>query len=209
VSDAPRKRWRWLTLAEIVGVAALAISGLTLWNNVSERKDSQIERAEEEARQKSAAEAAAHAARLVTLVGTPRNGGRQLALSDANHRVERIEVHFPPSLGVPAKYGVLDTTIDADWVAPPLLKLTDGGADAIQGRLPVRIDSRYWDADVEREDSAIYELVFATEGHLIGGRTLRLQGVALKQRRPGAKADARLEALWAAERRRLGLRETK
>jgi hypothetical protein len=205
VSEPPRKRWRWLTLAEVVGVAALAISGLTLWNNVSSRKDSQIERAEEATRQRASAEADAHVAQLVTLVGTPGNSGRTLQLGDANHRIERIEVQFPPSLGVPAKDGVLDTRIDGDWIAAPLLKLTDGGADAIQGRLPIRIDSHYWDADVQREDSAIYELVFATEGHLIGGRTLKLQGVTLKQRRPGANSDATLETLWAAERRRLGL----
>jgi hypothetical protein len=209
VNDTPRKRWRWLTLAEVVGVAALAISGLTLWNNVSSRKDNQIERAEQAARERAAADAQAHVAQLVTLVGTPGNTGRTLQLSDANHRIERIEVQFPPSLGVPAKDGVLDTRIDADWISGPLLKLTDGGADAIQGRLPIRIDSQYWDGDVQREDSAIYELVFATQGRLIGGRTLKLQGVTLKQRRPGAKSDERLEALWAAERRRLGLRATK
>lgn len=209
MSEAPRKRWRWLTLAEIVGVAALVISALTLWNNVSSRKDSQIERAEEAARQEAAASAEAHVAQFVTLVGTPGNSGRTLQLSDANHRIERIEVQFPPSLKVPAKDGVLDTRIDSDWIAAPLLQLTDGGADAIQGRLPVRIDSEYWDGDVQREDSAIYELVFATEGHLIGGRTLKLQGVTLKQRRPGAQSGARLESLWSAERRRLGLSPTK
>lgn len=203
MSEPPRTRWRWLTLAEIVGVTALVISALTLWNNVSLRKDNQIQRTEEAARQQAAAEEEAHAAQLVTLIGTPGSDGSRLELSDANHRIERIQVRFPPSLGVPTKDGVLDTRIDADWVSEPLLKLTDGGADAVQGRLPVRIDSRYWDGDVQREDSAIYELVFATQGRLIGGRTLKLQGVALKQRRPGAKSDARLEALWADERRRL------
>ena len=205
MSDAPRKRWRWLTLAEIVGVVALVISALTLWNNVSLRKDSQIQREEDAARQRAAADARAHIAQLVTLVGTPGSGGSSLELSDANHRIERIEVRFPPSLKVPAKDGVLDTRIDADWIAESVLKLTDGGADTIQGRLPVRIDSKYWDADVQREDSAIYELVFATEGRLLGGRTLKLQGVALKQRRPGANTDAVLEKLWAAEQRRLAI----
>ncbi|MFV0622546.1 hypothetical protein ACBY01_00860 [Sphingomonas sp. ac-8] len=205
MSEAPRKRWRWLTLAEVVGVAALVISALTLWNNVSLRKDGQVQRAEEDARKQAAADAEAHASRLVTLVGTPRNGGRRLELSDANHRIERIEIAFPPSLKVPGRSGVLDTTIDGDWIADPLLKLTDGGPDKIEGRLPIRIVSRYWDGDDQREDSAIYELVFATEGHMLSGRTLRLAGVALKQRRAGAKSDATLDSLWAAERRRLGV----
>lgn len=205
MSETPRKRWRWMTLAEIVGVAALVISALTLWNNVSLRKDSQVQRSEEDAKKQAAADAEAHAARLVTLVGTPRNGGRRLELSDANHRIERIEIAFPPSLKVPGRSGVLDTTIDGDWIAAPLLRLTDGGPDKVEGRLPIRIVSQYWDADVQREDSAIYELVFATQGHLLGGRSLRLAGVALKQRRVGSKGDATLDALWTAERRRLGL----
>lgn len=205
MSEKPRKRWRWLTLAEIVGVVALVISALTLWNNVSLRKDSQIQREEEAARERAAADAKAHVARLVTLVGTPGSDGSSLELSDANHRIERIEVQFPPSLKVPSKDGVLDTRIDAGWIAEPVLKLTDGGADTIQGRLPIRIDSHYWDADVQREDSAIYELVFATEGRLLGGRTLKLQGVALKQRHPGSNSAALLDRLWTAERRRLAI----
>ena len=31
--EAARARRRWLTLAEILGVAAVLISGLTLWNS--------------------------------------------------------------------------------------------------------------------------------------------------------------------------------
>ena len=48
MSNAPRKRLplRWLTLAEIVGVAALAIAGLGYWDSHRERRQQDRERAQ-------------------------------------------------------------------------------------------------------------------------------------------------------------------
>src|SRR3546814_20351205 len=58
-AEAAAIRRRWITLGEIVAVAALIISGLTFWNSYSERTASEAERAAEKA---AAAEAETEAA---------------------------------------------------------------------------------------------------------------------------------------------------
>lgn len=59
------------------------------------------------------------------------------------------------------------------------------------------ITASYWDADVQRHDSAIYEVVWKTEGRVLRGRGLRLEGFKLRERTSSA---ARLEAIWSREK---------
>ena len=46
-AEAARIRRRWLTLGEILAVAAVAISGLTFWNSYSERRHTEEARVAE------------------------------------------------------------------------------------------------------------------------------------------------------------------
>lgn len=193
--EARAERRRWITLAEGVAVAGVVIGGLTLWNNVSERRTADTERAAERA-------SAAKAKGALAIAATPEGDGERLVLSAADRRIERIEVTFPPALKVPTKSAVGDVAIAADWVRAPLLAITDGGADAIEGRLPVAVIATWWDGDTQRQSSAIYDLVFTTHGRLVGGRSLKLTALA---RREAATAGAgrRLDTLWAQELGRL------
>lgn len=198
-----RSRRRWLTLAEVLGILALVISAATLWNNVAMRKSQEAARVAEEAKQALQSREAEHEAALVSLVGEPQHGGSVLTLTDqAGHSIQSADIRFPPALGVATKQTLIDPQIDADWFADRLLDMTDGGPDAVQGRLPVEISARYWSGDQQRTDRAIYDVVFTTEGRIFAGRKLRLKGVVLRRRVSG-DAGATLDSLWKAERKRL------
>lgn len=186
-AEAAATRRRWVSLAEMVGVAGLVIAALGLWMTWSDR------RADETAKQ---AEQATEA-KVRTLVMLKATGaGDRLTLSDAAHDVQSIDVTFPKSLGVASQKDV-DPKIEGDWFAAPILKLTDGGPDAREGRTPVLIVASYWDADVERHDSAIYDVTWKTEGRFMQGRALKLTGIKLRERTASA---TRLDAIWATEK---------
>lgn len=199
-----RARRRWLTLAEVLGIAGLLIAGLTLWNNIAMRRGQEADRVADEARSAKAAAAAAHDEALVTLEGAPLQGGKQLKLSDvADHRIQNVQLRFPPALGVPPHGSVLDLKIESDWIAKRVLALTDGGPDAVEGEIPVLITSSYWQGDKPVSDTAVYGLVFQTRGEFMSGRALRLRGLVLLERvKPGTGA-AILQPRWEGERRRL------
>ena len=186
-AEAAATRRRWVTLAELVGVAGLMIAALGLWMNWSDRRaDDAVKQAEQ-----------AKDAKVRTLVMLKASGqGGTLALSDATHDVQSIDIAFPKALGVANRTDV-DPQIEADWFADALLKLTDGGADDRSGRLPALITARYWDADVERHDVAIYDIVWRTEGRMLQSRALKLEGLKLRER---SSSPTKLEAAWAREK---------
>ncbi|MBW4330922.1 hypothetical protein KY084_08540 [Stakelama sp. CBK3Z-3] len=197
------RRRRLLTLAEILGIVALIISAATLWNNVTMRRSQEQARETDQAETAKQQRAAAHEAALVSLDGTPRDGGRTLLLSDrADHSIQSARIIFPPALGIAGQDTLLEPKIESGWFADKLLALTDGGPDRIQGRLPVEIAASYWAGDAHRTDRAIYDIVFTTEGQVLRGRKLKLKGIVLRQRMSG-DAGARLDRLWATERERL------
>ena len=186
-AEAAATRRRWVSLAELVGVAGMIIAALGLWINWSDR------RAEDSAKQVEKATEA----KVRTLVILKASGdGKSLKLSDPSHDIQDINVQFPKALGVATKSNI-DPAIDADWVSDTLLKLTDGGKDERTGRLPLLITASYWDADVERHDTAIYDVVWKTEARILRGRALRLESLKLRERTSSA---ARLEAIWAQEK---------
>lgn len=179
-------RRRWISLAEWVGIAALLVSVAGLWISWSDRKADQAEKASDTA-EKS----------LVTFTATRARGGAVLDLSDPDHRIQEIDVAFPPSLGADAQTGLSDATIDASWFDKALLKATDKGKDERSGRLPVMITARWWNGDVKKSDRAIYQVEWKTAGRLFRGRTVSLEGASLAER---GGTPARLDALWAAEK---------
>ena len=191
-AEAAATRRRWITLAELVGVAGLLIAALSLWMSWSDRRADQQERQAEKASETKVKT-------LVLLTATPEKDGRRLALKDSAHEVQSIDVRFPASLGLAAQSSVLDPRIESSWFADAILKMVEKGPDKREGRLPVLITSNYWDADQQRSDSAIYDVVWFTEGSFMGvsGRSLRLKGILLRER---TASPARLDAIWAKEK---------
>lgn len=184
VEERTRRR-RWLTLAEFVAVAGLLIGAIGLYLNWADKR-------EERAAQSAAAAKAAKVSRVVRLEGTVK--GDAIGLADPARKIETIDIVFPAKLGVAAREGVPQPRIEKDWFKAALLKATDGGADDVEGRLPVLITAYWWDADMKRSDRAIYDVAWKTNGEFMSGRSLDLTGLVLRER---GGTQARLDALWS------------
>lgn len=189
-AEARAIRKRWVTLAEIVAVAGLLISAMGLWLTWSDRRsddhEKQIEKVTE-ARTRS----------RVRLTATAEHGGESLALKDAGHDVQSVDIRFPTALGIAAQNSILTPHVDAAWIKDALVDATSGGPDKRSGRLPVLVSASYWDGDQQRTDTAIYDIVWQIEGRMLGGHTLKLKGMLLRERTAVA---ARLDSAWAAEK---------
>lgn len=187
-AEAAAIRRRWITLGEVVAIAGLIISALALWSSWAERRADDTQRRVEKQREIKAKTA-------VLLTGTPRRGGEELAVSDLAHPIQGITVTFPTALGLSPQTSAPSPIISVRWFAAKLMTLTDGGPDEQTGRLPVLIASDYWDGDQHITDRAVYDLVWRTHGRMLLGRSLRLEGMLLRER--GKPDQARVDALWS------------
>lgn len=185
-AEAAATRRRWVSLAELVAVAGVLIGALTLWNSWSERRDAEAEK-------HATATQEAAKSRRIDLTATVGDGGRTLTLKDEAHDIRDVAFAFPTALGVAPQQPVADARVDVKWFEGPLLKLTDDGADDRTGRLPTLVGVQYWDGDRIRRGTAIYDIVWRTEGRVLRGRALRLEGFKLNQR---GGTQTRLDALW-------------
>jgi hypothetical protein len=191
--EAARQRRRWLTLAEILGVAAVVISGLTLWNNYQQRTA-------EEADKAAARREASAAAQTLVLRGTADRSGARLALApaDPDQTIQDQRILFPSELGVAAVETVSEPRIEADWFRRALVRLRGDEADRRgDARLPVAIQTNFIVGGDRHSDVAIYDLGYRIEeGGLLDGDDVRLRGLARVERVAAGQAQARLDALW-------------
>lgn len=189
-ADQARTRRRWISLAEIVAVAGLLIGALTLYLNWADRREERSEKA-----QAAAAEGKAKA--LVTLTGTVERDGARIALADPSRNFTAATIRFPKALGVAKQDAMPGPAIESAWFADRLLALTDKGADERQGRLPVLVSVSWWDGDARHSDTALYDVLWRTEGRVLQGRSLKLTGFALAER---TTAPTALERAWSRQK---------
>ncbi|OWK33995.1 hypothetical protein [Sphingomonas dokdonensis] len=195
MSDAPKSRRRLITLPEMVAVLGLVVGALTLGLNWSDKRQAAQERA--------AASAAAGAAKVrLNLDADLARGGSEIRLSDAQHELIDTAIDFPSALGI-ERQAPATARIDKDWFAAAVLKATDGGADDREGRLPLLVTTRYMVGDSPREGRGIVEIVWRTHGRLVGGRSLTIEAVRVREQKGDRK---RIDALWSAEMRRQSAR---
>ncbi|HEX8621220.1 MAG TPA: hypothetical protein VF718_04555 [Allosphingosinicella sp.] len=193
--EAAAIRRRWITLGEILAVIGVLISALALWNSWSERSAAEEERAAQKAKQDNVSR---------TLLLKPTGGGKRLALAahDPDQAIQSQTLLFPSAFGL----GAFETTeprIEAEWVKRALKK-AKGKADKVRGdaRMPVAITTRFVADGRAFTDSALYDVGYkSSDGGLFEGTEVELKGLALIDRTSAAKAQARLDALWAGRAR--------
>jgi hypothetical protein len=188
MSEATRRRRRWLNLAEFVAIAGLLIAALGAWNAWSERRDAAAEK------RAAAVNEATVRARFELRTELVRNG-REIRLSDPRHQIQDVTIAFPGALGIADRRPAM-TRIELDWFDRALLKATDGAADDREGRLPVLVTAHYLDGDAVLTASAILDIVWRTEGRVLGGRSITMAAASLRER---GGSRAKLDALWASE----------
>jgi hypothetical protein len=187
-------RRRWISLGELLAVAAVVISGLTFWNSYSERTSAEAERA---------AEKEAKAGRAATLVlrAERADGGRRLLLEPADEGsvIQSQTFLFPSSLAIDSVDTVVEPRIEAEWIEDAVKKAARDGKDTPAGDrlLPVAITTRFTSDGATREYAAIYDIGYQIEGGgFLEGREVRLRGLSQVQRVSEKDARTRLDALW-------------
>lgn len=187
-------RRRWITLGEVLAVIAVVISGLTLWNNWSERSDTRAAQSEDARR------SSARAATLVLVAGEA--GKRSLVLRPASSEqsVQSQRLLFPAALGVAPAQTTGEPRIEAGWFEHALEKAREAAKlpDNSRGdeRLPVAIVTRFLVDGTPHEDVALYDIGYTIAGRLLGGHSVTLRGLSFVSRTSGGGAQAKVDARW-------------
>jgi hypothetical protein len=195
-TEAAAVRRRWITLAEVLGVIAVLISGLTLWNSYRQQSADEAEKAA--ARTEAAAEA-----RILLLRASPDRDGRTLSLASAaaGQMIQNQNIAFPAPLGVAAVDTLIEPRIEAGWFEQALLRARQagGGQGEREGdeRVPVAITTFFFSGGAMHRDSAIYDIGYRVEGGgLFGGHKLRMRGISRVETASPRNLQSRLDSIW-------------
>ena len=190
-AEAAAIRRRWITLGEILAVIAVLISGLTLWNNYSERSSTEAERAAEKKQEQE---------RARNLILAFEKSRKMLALFplDQGQAIQSQTISFPTPLGVSPIRTVGNPRIETGWIKTATKKARgSSGDDAVDDRrIPVAITTQFVAGGHPYTDVAIYEISYRREGSLLGGSEITLLGLALVEHSSARSVQARLDKAW-------------
>ncbi|TVV70999.1 hypothetical protein [Sphingomonas solaris] len=194
-SDRAATRRRWVTLGEILAVAAVAISGLTLWDSHQERV-----RAEQKA-QASATREDSEAATLVLRAAPSRDGDR-LTLTPLNdtQAIQAQTILFPGALGLTPVETTGDPRIEAAWFDEALKRARKAAGEKEDApgdqRLPVVVVTHYLADGKPHTARAIHDIGYTLDGRFLRGTAVVLRGMSVVATVPGKAMQPRLDALW-------------
>jgi hypothetical protein len=210
MNDAPKKRLpiRWLSLAEIVGVAALVIAGLGYWDNHRERIQADREHAQSD-RERAAADAAkarqsqaeAQESALkhsFLMTGSADNGGARMRLQTARPEqvVQTQTLWFPTEIKADSVSTTGNPRLESGWIEDGLRKVAKGET----GRVPVAIETTFIEDGQTRTDRAVYMAGYSLRGRLVGGPRLEFEGLSLARRGVTGDLQAAANGYWIGRR---------
>jgi hypothetical protein len=195
--ETPRKRLpiRWLSLGEIVAVAAVLIAGLGYWDSHRERDREATDKAAA-ARERAAEERAAARKQTFILTGTPEDSGSRLRLAAVNpEQVIQTQTLLCPT---PVRGEDVQTTgnprLERRWFQGGLKKAR--GDKANSGRVPVGIITTYIEAGETRSDRSIYQLGYSLHERTLRPDEVELEGLSLARRAARGDQQAAVDSLW-------------
>jgi hypothetical protein len=165
-TGSERQRRRWVTLGELIALAALIVSALGVWISWRNSGDDKPTRIVEQRQSVP-----------LTLRAKPDSEGRSLVISpvEPTHALESLTVTLPGAS--PIEVGS-DGALDASDVEAALTGHDKDPKDRTLS-VPVRISARYVEAGKDRRGGGAYALRYKWEGGgLFGGRSLRLVGLS-------------------------------
>lgn len=206
----PKKRLpiRWLSLAEIVGVAALVIAGLGYWDNHRERIQADREHAQaerdraaadaEKARQHQAEAQESALKHSFLMTGAADSGGARMRLQTARPEqvIQTQTLWFPTEIKVDSVSTTGNPRLESRWIEDSLRKYVKGET----GRVPVGIETSFIEDGQTRTDRAVYMAGYSLHGRLVGGPRLEFEGLSLARR--GVTGDLQVAAngYWIGRR---------
>ncbi len=183
-TEQARTRRRWITLGEVVGIAALAISGLSYWDSHQERVVAA-----------KAKPAAARAGPLL-LTGTLADGGARIDLKPATGGVIQTQtIRFPTAVRADPVETTGNARIEAAWFDTGLRAALKGRkVHSGRHRLAVGIATTYVSNGVSTTDRAVYDIGYALHTRVLRPDAVVIEGVSFVHRISGdlsAPVDAR------------------
>jgi hypothetical protein len=196
-----RRRLRFLTVAELVGVAALVIAALGYWDSHRERAQTAQERAAEAQAKK--AEARAGALKLSFLMtATPEGSGDRLRLASVHPEqvIQTQAVNFPSEIRGDAVQTTGNPRIEAGWFEGGLAKAEHARrAKPRQGRMPVGIVTAFIEDGQPKTDTAIYLVGYSLHSRVLRADKVELEGLSLMRRGVGENVQAAVDGVWARQ----------
>lgn len=159
--EKPRRRW--ISLGEVIALAALIISGLGLWITWSGSQKNEPTRIVEQKQ----------SIPLVLRAAVERDG-RALAIEpvESSHALQSLTLTFPGA--TPMEVGS-DGRLEASAVQAAINDKDRKGAKKVR----VRIATRYVETGTDRRSTGSYSLSYRWEGGgLFGGKSVRLTGLS-------------------------------
>lgn len=192
---------RWLSLAELVGIVAVAIAALGYWDSHRERTLTERERAQEA--QEKRAEAKAGALKLSFLMtGTPEGEGERLRLASVHPEqvIQTQTVSFPSEVRPDPVETTGNPRIEAGWLEGGLSKAEHArGAKLRQGRMPVGVVTEFIEDGQTKTDRAIYRVGYSAHPRMLRADKVELEGLSLVRRGVGPDMQAAVDQLWASQ----------
>lgn len=188
----PRRQGFWLTVGEIVGVLALVIAGLNFWESHQQHQED-VRRAQAQTRAETA----------FVVVGEADKDGRFVTLRPlkASQAIQSQRYRFPGEVvDHPIEITAERPRIEADWIAVGLRRVLDGGhaRGGGEARVPVVIETTFVEDGDTRLDVSVYQLGVAWKRVFLGGRQIRLTGLALATRGLAGDPAPVLQSRWTA-----------
>jgi hypothetical protein len=208
MTDPTRKRLnlRWLSLAELVGVAALVIAGAGYWDSHRERTRQDVQRAESDRERAAAArdqqkarqaEAQAATLKLTFLVtATPDETGDRIRLASVHPEqvIQTQTLWFPAMIRADSVETTGNPRIEAGWLQDGLRR---AAGPQKHGRAPVAIQTVFIEDGQTKTDRSLYLLGYSLHPRLIGGARVELEGLSLARRGVAGDLQAAVDDLWS------------
>jgi hypothetical protein len=196
-----KRRLRFLTVAEIVGIAALLIAAAGFWDSHRERAQTDRERAAEA--QEKKAEAKAGALKLTFLMtGSPEGSGDRLKLSSVHSEqvIQTQTLTFPSEIrGDPAQT-TGNPRIEAGWIEGGVTKAEHArGGKGRSGRMPVAIATTFIEDGQTKSDTALYQLGYSAHPRVLRSDKVELEGLSLLRHGVGGDPQAAVDAAWTRQ----------
>jgi hypothetical protein len=191
---------RWLTLAEIVAVAALVITGLSFCDSHRERVRDDRERSAAASERLASARAEAKAAALkqtFVMTGQREDKGAKVRLTSVNDGqvIQTQTVWFPPEIRGDSVETTGNPRLEIGWIENGLRKKA---GKAKTGRVPVGVLTVFIEDGQTKTDRAIYQLGYSIHPRTLRADRVELEGLSLARRDVSGDLQAATGALWAA-----------
>jgi hypothetical protein len=198
VSETPRKRlpFRWLTLAEIVGLAALTIAGLGYWDAHRERNQESHERAQAASERQAQAKAGALKQSFL-MTGTVDGAGDRVRLASVHPEqvIQTQTVWFPVAIRGDSVETTGNPRVEVGWIEAGLRK---AAGKSKQGRVPVGVLTVFIEDGQTKTDRAVYQLGYSLHSRALRPDKVELEGLSLARRGVAGDLQKAGDELWAA-----------